>query len=336
MGNKREKITGIYKITNMVNGHAYIGQSVDIHKRWRRHKADIKNINSEWHNSLICMAMRKYGIDNFEFKVLEECDFERLNEREIYWIAYYDTYHDGYNRTLGGDGLNIEPDEKTLGIFYDLENTELGNKEIGEKWGVSENMVCGINTGYYWYQENREYPIRKKKQKKVNYCIDCGKEISDSAKRCKLCADKEQSKREIQKTNRSIAKPTKKELQYHILRNSMCKVAKMYEVTDNAVRKWCKSYGLPYKNKDIMQMRTALGVTEYNNDVTNDAGKKSVERCDVKNNEVTKYDSIVTAAKAMVSEGKSYGSVDNVAKMIGECCRGKRKTIFGGVWKYVE
>ena len=46
--------------------------------------------------------MRKYGIENFTFSVIEECSQEQLNEREIYWIEYYDTYKNGYNSTLGG------------------------------------------------------------------------------------------------------------------------------------------------------------------------------------------------------------------------------------------
>ena len=49
-------------------------------------------------------AMLKYGIDSFSITQIEECDNEKLNEREQYWIAYYDTYKNGYNATLGGDG----------------------------------------------------------------------------------------------------------------------------------------------------------------------------------------------------------------------------------------
>jgi hypothetical protein len=45
---------------------------------------------------------KKYGIDNFSFGVLEECTLDKLDEREIYWIKYYNSYNDGYNLTLGG------------------------------------------------------------------------------------------------------------------------------------------------------------------------------------------------------------------------------------------
>lgn len=47
--------------------------------------------------------MRKYGLNNFSFKIIEECSEKKLNDREIYWITFYDSYHNGYNETQGGD-----------------------------------------------------------------------------------------------------------------------------------------------------------------------------------------------------------------------------------------
>jgi hypothetical protein len=48
--------------------------------------------------------MRKYGIENFHIEQIEEVANDQLNEREKYWISYYNTYFDGYNSTLGGEG----------------------------------------------------------------------------------------------------------------------------------------------------------------------------------------------------------------------------------------
>lgn len=50
--------------------------------------------------------MNKYGISNFTFEIIEECDKQSLNEREIYWIEYYDSFHNGYNMTIGGTACN--------------------------------------------------------------------------------------------------------------------------------------------------------------------------------------------------------------------------------------
>ncbi|MCC8068781.1 MAG: GIY-YIG nuclease family protein [Ruminococcus sp.] len=91
---------GIYKITNILNQKVYIGQSVDIEKRWAEH---IRCANNSDKPNTIYQAIRKYGVENFTFEVIEECSQEKLNEREIYWIDYYNSYYDGYNMTLGGD-----------------------------------------------------------------------------------------------------------------------------------------------------------------------------------------------------------------------------------------
>ena len=88
----------IYKITNKVNGKSYIGQTrYTIEFRWRQHQH--KKDNTNFHN-----AIHKYGIENFNIEILEECDIEDLNSREIFYIAKYDTFNNGYNLTIGGDG----------------------------------------------------------------------------------------------------------------------------------------------------------------------------------------------------------------------------------------
>ena len=92
---------GIYKITNKVNNKSYIGQSISIQHRWYQHIHDSRPHK----NSLIHKAIKKYGIDNFSFEVLEECPTELLNEREKYWINYYNTTDKniGYNIRIGGE-----------------------------------------------------------------------------------------------------------------------------------------------------------------------------------------------------------------------------------------
>ncbi len=88
---------GIYKITNKINNKAYIGQSVDIQRRWTQHKSNIgKNTNPMY------LDFKKYGLDNFSFEILEECSIEQLDNLEIYWISKYNTFYDGYNLTEGG------------------------------------------------------------------------------------------------------------------------------------------------------------------------------------------------------------------------------------------
>lgn len=91
----------IYKITNKVNGKSYIGQTrYTLEFRWRQHIH--KKDNTYFHN-----AIRKYGEDNFIKEILEECDVNYLNSREIFYIAKYNTFKEGYNLTIGGDGNRV-------------------------------------------------------------------------------------------------------------------------------------------------------------------------------------------------------------------------------------
>ena len=104
-----KKICGIYKIENLVNGKVYIGQSVDIYRRWKAHKYVSNEENREGYNKPLYRAFRKYGIDNFSFEVIEECLEETRSEKEIYYIEKYNSYiggenANGYNLTTGGEG----------------------------------------------------------------------------------------------------------------------------------------------------------------------------------------------------------------------------------------
>lgn len=92
---------GIYKITNKINGHSYIGLSTKIEERWKYHQSSY-NQNRE-SNKTLYKAFKKYGIENFMFEVLEECSISELSDKEQYYIDKFDTYFNGYNMTMGGE-----------------------------------------------------------------------------------------------------------------------------------------------------------------------------------------------------------------------------------------
>lgn len=97
----------IYKIENLINGKKYIGKTElpDPQDRWYEHKKAATRQHEQ--TRALYRALNKYGIDNFLFEVIEsDVSVEELANREIFWIDYYNSYHEGYNETLGGDGCS--------------------------------------------------------------------------------------------------------------------------------------------------------------------------------------------------------------------------------------
>ena len=94
---------GIYKITNIENNKIYIGLSRNLLKRLYNHKYHLRRNTHQ--NDHLQKAWNKYGENSFKFEIIEVCEDDRLNEREIYWINYYGGYESDnlYNVRDGGD-----------------------------------------------------------------------------------------------------------------------------------------------------------------------------------------------------------------------------------------
>lgn len=88
--------TGIYKITNINNGMCYVGQAVDIGARWKQHIKRGIGAESQTNNKLY-PALLEHGVENFTFEIIEECERELLNERELYWQSYFGAKEFGYS-----------------------------------------------------------------------------------------------------------------------------------------------------------------------------------------------------------------------------------------------
>jgi group I intron endonuclease len=85
---------GIYKITNP-SGKVYIGQAIDIERRWRDH-----HHKSNWAPVKLYNSFRKYGVDNHIFEVIEQCEKEDLNLKERYYQDKYNVLEEGLNHVL--------------------------------------------------------------------------------------------------------------------------------------------------------------------------------------------------------------------------------------------
>lgn len=132
------KTCGIYMIKNLVNGKVYIGQSIEIERRWKRHKNDL--VNNTHRNEHLIRAWYKYGELNFTHEIIETCKKEDLDDRERYWIKYYrsNDYTYGYNCDDGGrinKKLNNDIKEKignsrTYAIGCDNYNSVLTEEQV--------------------------------------------------------------------------------------------------------------------------------------------------------------------------------------------------------------
>lgn len=93
-------VCGIYKITNQETNECYIGQAVDMAKRWKDHAKCGLGIDTPVNNKLY-KAMQEYGIWNFSWELLEKCTSANLNEKEAYYIELYQSKSYGYNSSAG-------------------------------------------------------------------------------------------------------------------------------------------------------------------------------------------------------------------------------------------
>lgn len=146
----------IYKITNDINDKVYVGKTLlSIEERFKKHKQDCQRTRCE--KRPLYNAMNKYGVEHFQISLIEECPIEILSEREKYWIKELDTYHNGYNATLGGDGKQYID----YSIFVEQYNQGLTCRKIAEINNCCADTVykglklAGIDTSVNSWQSRK-------------------------------------------------------------------------------------------------------------------------------------------------------------------------------------
>lgn len=129
----------IYQITNQVNGKIYIGKTeFSIEKRFKEHCDDAYRETKE--KRPLYAAMRKYGIENFQIELLEETD--NPEEREVYWIEQKQSFKNGYNATLGGDGRRYIDYDMVIATYQNLHSL----KDTANALNIHEDSVHNILT----------------------------------------------------------------------------------------------------------------------------------------------------------------------------------------------
>ena len=210
------QLCGIYKIVNTITGQVYIGQSTNIERRWQEHKRPYKRNNP---TNKLYQAFNDYGLENFNFEVIEECPQSLLNERELYWINYFDAFNNGYNMSRIENlqhKLSIEEVQK---IQNEIIYSSKSFSELAEEFDISHTWLSLVNKGEMWYNSKLSYPLREPKRYSKNYCLDCGKKISSVSTRCSICASK---------AARFCDRPNREELKQLIRNKTFVEIGKLY------------------------------------------------------------------------------------------------------------
>jgi group I intron endonuclease len=167
----------IYKVTNLVNGKVYIGQTVrEFEIRKTQH---IYDTISNKDNSIFHKALLKYGQDKFQWEIIDNAETEEeLNKKEIYWINFYNSYiraknSNGYNMTIGGEGMsgykhsdeskekiskvkkgskhhNAKLTEEDVLQIKELIKSGAKPTEISQNFKVNIATICDIKSGKKW------------------------------------------------------------------------------------------------------------------------------------------------------------------------------------------
>ena len=157
----------IYKITNTINGKSYLGQTIqNVKERFYQHCAT--KCSKAVSNMAIHRAIKKYGKSNFTVEVIEEIDSANLNDRERYWIKYYNSYNNGYNSTKGGqDGCKPFKDLDVESIIKEY-NTGKSLRTLGTIFKVDKQTIKDLLIRHnVELRTTRTYKLSQKDRDKV-------------------------------------------------------------------------------------------------------------------------------------------------------------------------
>ena len=223
-----KKVRGIYKVTNKINGKVYIGQSVDIGRRWREHMTTKDDIY--FHK-----AIQKYGVENFEWEVIERCKKKDLDAREIYWIEYYDSFNKGYNCTKGGDGNSGEGNPNWKGgISLDPEYSKQWYEANKEKMKEYYEEYYEANKEELKEKQKEYYEVNKEKKKEYN-------EVNKEKRK--------QQMKEYYETNKEELKEKAKQHMKEYYEANKEKKKEYYEANKEKIKQYMKQYNEINKEK---------------------------------------------------------------------------------------
>ena len=160
----------IYKITNRLNNKVYVGQTkYTLAHRFSQHKNSLAS--TDLHDD-----MKLYGSENFFIEELEQCINDQLNEREKYWIQYFDSYNNGYNMNRGGAGNYIGRTIYCYTLAGNLYKVYKDFSEAAEDTGLDSSIIKSAvynhnlsGGGYQWFFEEDKEQVKVLSNLKQNY-----------------------------------------------------------------------------------------------------------------------------------------------------------------------
>lgn len=249
----------IYKITNTINGKVYIGQTINEFNRRYFYKGNgierVYNYHKRFkernlkYNEYLLNSIKKYGFDAFEVIEIYDIAFskEELDIKEKHYIKLFNSFKNGYNKTLGGEG--------TSGYNPFENKTEEEMKKIKEK--ISK-ATKGENSPWYGKHPSEETKkkmseAQKKRFKNKEDNPFYGKHHSEESKRKMSEAKKgkklsEETKRKISKNHANFngkKHPNKKGticLTTKRIFYTITEASKYYKINDSTITNCCKGY----------------------------------------------------------------------------------------------
>ena len=318
-----EIIIGIYKIQNIVNNKVYIGQSINVYKRWEQH---IYHLNHNTHyNIYLQNAWNKYGPQNFKFEIIQICNSrEELNTYETYWKDYY--YPQVYNLGSTGKASNISSQTKRkISRTLKLNNSLLSKEERSAKFGNLHNTDRKIPVEV----RNKISQTLKGRSSYIRTLDTLIKQNDARNKYLKkvVCFD-------LNKTPLCIY-------------NSLSEAARALKCDESAIMNCCKGYRkrvhnfifkyisdvdsetiekLKLKSEDPFKHIVPIHYKYEENRKDIKTRKRNVNQFDLDMNFIQSYNSIAEASK---QTGCTLNGISH-------CCRGLQKSTKGYIFKYTE
>lgn len=310
----------IYVRPNLINGKKYVGQATT--KRFKERQKTWKNLNKPYAGPAINAARAKYGIDNFGFEILKECNDDELDYWEKYYIKELNTKAPyGYNLTDGGEGMTG---------YTHSEETRKKLSECHKGKHLSEETKRKISEGKKGRHISEEWKrkIGEGNKGKKPWCK--GKHLSEETKKKMSDAQKGEKSNMYGK---HLSEEHKKKLSEALKGEKNNMYGKHH--TDETKKKMSEALkGIKRSEETKKKLSECNKVKHLSEETKRKISEKFINRKD-QSKPVLQIDK---RTNEVIAEFPSIKEIERIFgyshQNISACCRGKRKTAYGYKWQY--